>query len=49
VVEVQKKYKAGVTGTLSMEVMTFLKEWLLKHIMGCDKKYGPYLNSNGIH
>ena len=49
VVEVQKKYKAGATGTLSIEVMTFLKEWLVKHIMGCDKKYGPHLNGKGIH
>jgi hemerythrin len=49
VLEVQRKYKAGATGTLSIEVMNFLKEWLLKHIMGCDKKYGPHLNSKGIH
>jgi hemerythrin len=49
VLEVQKKYKAGATGTPSIEVMTSLKEWLVKHIMGCDKKYGPYLNSKGIH
>jgi len=49
VLEVQKKYKSGATGTLSIEVMNFLKDWLLKHIMGDDKKYGPYLNSKGIH
>jgi len=49
VLEVQQKYKAGATGTLSIDVMNFLKNWLLKHIMGSDKKYGPYLNSKGIH
>ncbi|MGC9141544.1 MAG: bacteriohemerythrin [Caldimicrobium sp.] len=36
-----KKAKGEVT--LSVEVMSFLKDWLLKHIMGTDKKYGPFL------
>ncbi len=36
-----KKAKGDVT--LSVEVMTFLKEWLIKHIMGTDKKYGTFL------
>lgn len=34
--------------TISIEVMNFLKNWLDKHIMETDKKYGPYLNSKGI-
>ena len=33
---------------LSMEVMNFLKNWLVKHIMGTDKHYGPYLNAKGV-
>lgn len=49
VLEVQKKYKAGVSGTLSLEVMNFLKNWLINHIQGSDQKYGPYLNGKGIH
>jgi len=49
VLEVQKKYKNGGSGTLSLEVMNFLKNWLVEHIQGNDKKYGPYLNSKGIH
>ncbi len=48
VLEVQKKYKAGDTGTLSMEVMNFLKRWLVTHIQGSDKKYAPHLNAHGI-
>ena len=49
VLDVQQKYKAGVSGTLSLEVMNFLKNWLITHIQGSDQKYGPYLNSKGIH
>jgi hemerythrin-like metal-binding protein len=36
-----KKAKGEVT--LSVEVMSFLKDWLLKHLMETDKKYGPFL------
>lgn len=49
VLDVQTKYKSGATSTLSLEVMNFLKNWLVKHIQGSDKKYGPYLNAKGIH
>jgi hemerythrin len=49
VLDVQQKYKAGATGLLSIEVMNFLKNWLVNHIQGVDKKYGPHLNSKGIH
>lgn len=48
VAEIQKKFKGGATSALSLEVMNFLKNWLVNHIMGSDKKYGPYLNSKGI-
>jgi len=34
--------------TISVEVMNFLKNWLEKHIMETDQKYGPYLNSKGV-
>lgn len=34
--------------TISIEVMQFLRDWLDKHIMGTDKKYGPFLNSKGV-
>jgi hemerythrin len=48
VLEVQAKYKGGATGALNNEVLTFLKGWLVKHIQGTDKKYGPFLNGKGI-
>jgi hemerythrin len=46
---VQQKYKAGASSTMSLELMSFLKNWLVTHIQGEDKKYGPHLNSQGIH
>lgn len=48
VVDVQTKYKAGVTSTLSLEVMNFLKNWLINHIQGTDRKYTPHLHQKGI-
>jgi hemerythrin len=48
VLEVQQKGKNGATGTLSLELMNFLKNWLVDHIQGSDKKYGPHLNRKGI-
>jgi hypothetical protein len=32
----------------AIEVMEFLKDWLGKHILGSDKKYGPFLNAQGV-
>lgn len=48
VLGVQEKYKAGAGGTLSGEVMDFLKSWLVNHIQGTDKKYGPHLQAKGV-
>ena len=30
---------------LSMEIISFLKDWLIKHIQGSDKEYGDYFSS----
>ncbi|MBK7975276.1 MAG: hemerythrin family protein [Deltaproteobacteria bacterium] len=48
VLDVQQKFNGGATAALSMEVMSFLKNWLVKHILGTDKSYGPYLNQKGV-
>ncbi len=40
-------YKAGKS-LISQEVMQFLKDWLVNHIIGSDKKYSDFLNSKGI-
>lgn len=34
---------------LTLKVMNFLKEWLIKHILGSDKEYTNYLNARGVY
>jgi len=34
--------------TVLEELLQFLKDWLVQHIQGTDKKYGPYLNGKGV-
>ncbi len=46
VVEIQQKYRTGTA--MGQEVMTFLKNWLINHIQGLDKQYGPVMNKKGI-
>jgi hemerythrin len=33
---------------ISIAVITFLSDWLKNHIQIEDKKYGPYLNRQGV-
>ena len=49
VLDLQKRFHGGASSMLSLETMSFLKHWLVDHIQGSDKKYGPYLNGKGIH
>jgi hemerythrin len=46
--EIRRKYMAGASATLSMEVMNFLKNWLIKHIQGTDRKYSRFMNQHGM-
>jgi hemerythrin-like metal-binding protein len=46
VMETQQKYLEGTA--LGQEVMSFLKNWLINHIQGLDKRYGPVMNKKGI-
>jgi hemerythrin len=48
VVELQRKVAAHEEA-ISMEVLHFLRHWLTYHILGDDKKYGPFLIERGLH
>ena len=43
----EQELKSG-RAKVTMEIMRFLKEWLVGHIMGTDKRYGPFLNGKGV-
>lgn len=45
VLEFERKFRAG-DGSFSAEMFQFLvSDWLVKHILGMDKLYAPYLKS----
>ncbi len=48
--EAVKYYDDFISGknTISIELLTFLKDWLMNHIMGTDKKYAAFLTSKGV-
>lgn len=43
----KKEFEEGRIG-LTIKLMNFLSDWLQKHIMGSDKKYGPFFNEKGL-
>ncbi|MFT4300274.1 MAG: bacteriohemerythrin, partial [Desulfovibrio sp.] len=45
--EVEEQLKSG-TATVSMDLLTFLKDWLVQHIMGTDPTYVPYLRKEDL-
>ena len=46
VLESRAGFESG-TGMVASEVINFLNDWLVKHIGGMDKKYGPLLKKAG--
>jgi hemerythrin len=44
--DIRKKYSEG--SVQSKQVISFLKEWLILHIQGMDRDYGPHLNGKGV-
>jgi hemerythrin len=47
IMDFQAKFERNEVG-LTIELMEFLKDWLIKHIMGVDKKYAAHLNARGV-
>lgn len=47
VVDFQTQFDSGEKD-ISLELMEFLKDWLIKHIKGTDKKYSSFLLSKGV-
>lgn len=41
--DIQSKFRNGATQELSIELMVFLKDWLVNHIQAVDLKYVPYV------
>ena len=44
----ETKYNQGRIITVSIEIVSFLKEWLIKHILAEDKEYSKFLISKGV-
>ncbi len=47
VVDFQTQFESGKKD-ISLELMEFLKDWLIEHIKGTDKKYSSFLQSKGV-
>jgi hemerythrin len=47
VAEFKGKFDTG-QAVLSLEIITFLSNWLQHHINVIDKKYGPFFNQKGL-
>ncbi len=45
--ELQREFQKGVP-VLTVELFSFLKDWIQGHIGGMDKKFGPFLNNKGV-
>ena len=48
VLEYVSKFEAGKIRS-PIEISTFIKDWLQKHILQTDMNYSAYLNSKGVH
>jgi hemerythrin-like metal-binding protein len=46
--DVKKRFVDGQL-VLSVEITNFVKEWIVKHVMGSDKKYSNCFVENGLN
>lgn len=42
-----QQYSSG-QADVSTDIMNFLRDWLVGHIKGTDKKYAPFMRQNGV-
>jgi hemerythrin-like metal-binding protein len=47
VVQFEADFKAGRVA-ISVELLDFLRDWLIGHIQGSDQKYAPYLREKAV-
>ena len=47
VLDFQREFQAGET-SITIDLMTFLKDWLEKHIKGTDMRYSPFLLQRNV-
>ncbi|MDD2325820.1 MAG: bacteriohemerythrin [Alphaproteobacteria bacterium] len=47
VLEVQSQFKANKESVLTQDLMAFLRNWLVDHILGSDKRYVSHLLAHG--
>ncbi len=47
-VDINDRYQNGVL-VISLEITNYLRDWLIKHILDADKKFGAFLNARGVH
>lgn len=47
VVDIANTFNAG-KAVVTVEIMSFLKNWLTNHIQAIDKKYSSHLNAKGV-
>ncbi len=45
--EIQQQVKTG-NSMVTMDLMDFSKDWLVKHIQGTDKDYQAFFKSKGV-
>jgi hemerythrin len=49
--KVKELYSRALSGSsrVSIEMLIFLRDWLLNHIIKTDKKYSKFLNNHNIY
>ncbi|HEY0832436.1 MAG TPA: bacteriohemerythrin [Azospirillum sp.] len=48
-IRLQRKFEQEGSDVISDEVFDFLRDWLVKHILGEDMQYKSFFNGQGIH